>query len=271
MGHMLHLDLNYRHGQTDISCDYVLNFQTITVGAEPVAHPPTPRHPLLVPFGYPRDPAGFQVLIWNVYDISLGFNRSLVRGLIVALNPDVMILTETWTRDLESFVPFMDSFDFGSNVLRRSVSGASARGGVWVLYRKGMVTDLFRYRHLEMSIGHMTSPRHLSVFAHILKGVVPPLVRFVQADEYIRVFHFRNGGGRFCFFIRAPRDRVLSLEVNVVPPSVLRGPNPSSYDYVLRVQTYPLGGSASRSFPPAGSLAFVPLSVPVPISSIGVL
>ncbi|KAF7808298.1 uncharacterized protein G2W53_035041 [Senna tora] len=150
-GHMLH---NYRHGQTDVSCDYVLNYQTISVGAESVARPPAPGHPLLVPFGYSRDPVGFQVLIRNVRDISLGFNHSLVRGLIVALNPAIVNLTETRTRDLESFVPFVDSFDFGSNVLHHSVLEGSAGGGVWVLYREGLVMDLFRYhhRHLEMSI-----------------------------------------------------------------------------------------------------------------------
>ncbi|KAF7812520.1 uncharacterized protein G2W53_033496 [Senna tora] len=91
-GHMLHLDLNYRHGQADVTCDYVLNFQIIPIGGEPVNHPPALGHPLLVPFGYPRDPASFQVLIWNVRDISLGFNRSLVRGLIANLNPAVLFL-----------------------------------------------------------------------------------------------------------------------------------------------------------------------------------
>ncbi|KAF7807958.1 uncharacterized protein G2W53_040119 [Senna tora] len=61
----------------------------------------------------------------------------------------------------------------------------------------------------------------------------------------------------------------LEEEVNfVVPPEALRGPNPSSYDYVLRVQTYPVGGSATRSFPPVGSLVFVPLTIPVSIGSI---
>ncbi|KAF7834774.1 uncharacterized protein G2W53_009633 [Senna tora] len=180
-GHMLHLDLNYRHGQAEVSCDYVLNFQTILIGAEPVVQPPAPRHSLLVSFGYPRDPTGFQVLVWNVRDISLGFNRSLVRGLIVALNPTVVILTETRTRDLESFVPFVDSFDFGSNILRRSIPGGSARGGVWVLYREGLVTDLFlyRHRHLELSFD-MSSPCHLAVFARRLEGVIPPPIRFIS-------------------------------------------------------------------------------------------
>ncbi|KAF7831753.1 uncharacterized protein G2W53_014086 [Senna tora] len=248
MGHMLHLDLNYRHGQTDVTCDYVLNFQTIPVGGEPVTHPPAPGHPLLVPFGYPRDPAGFQVLIWNVRDISLGFNCSLVCGLIATLNPAVVILTDTQTRDLEGFVPFVELFDFGSNVLRRSVPGGSARGGVWVLYREGLITNLFRYRHrhLEISIGRaavlyvvylaMTSPRHLAAFHSRLEGVTPPPVRSILADEYIRVLRFRHGAERFGFFIRAPRNLVLSLEVNfVLPPGALRGPSFGNYGYVLRV------------------------------------
>ncbi|KAF7839530.1 uncharacterized protein G2W53_008012 [Senna tora] len=228
--HMLHLDLNYRHGQTNVTCDYVLNFQTIPMGGQPVAHPPAPGHPLLVPFGYPRDPAGYQVLVWNVRDISLGINRSLVRDLIVDLNPAVR-------------------------------SGGSARGGVWVLYREGMVTDLFRYRHRHLKCPLVVLSRGvlLLLLASLLamrsgatsrglEEVVPPHVRSFQADEHVRVYRFCHNAGRFGFFIRAPRQLVLELEVNFVIPT-----------------------RASRSFPPAESSVFVPLSVPVPIGSIGVL
>ncbi|KAF7811804.1 uncharacterized protein G2W53_032780 [Senna tora] len=105
-----------------------------------------------------------------------------------------------------------------------------------------------------------------------LEEVVPPPVRSFQADEYARVYRFRHNAGRFGFFVRAPWQLVLELEVNfVVPPGALCCPSLGNYDYVIRVQTYLVGGSASRSLPPADSSAFVPLSVPIPIGSIGVL
>ncbi|KAF7807967.1 uncharacterized protein G2W53_040128 [Senna tora] len=118
---LLYLEIDCWGGFTGEHCNYDISFQSIPIGRELVPHPAGPGHLSLEPFGYPHDPEGFQVLIWNVLDISLEFNRSLVQGIIDSINPDVVILMETRTRDLESFVPYDHSFHFGTNILHRSM------------------------------------------------------------------------------------------------------------------------------------------------------
>ncbi|KAF7807139.1 uncharacterized protein G2W53_039300 [Senna tora] len=62
------------------------------------------------------------------------------------------------------------------------------------------------------------------------------------------------------------------MEINfIVPVGMSFDLDPPNYDYILCVQTFPVGGNVSLCIPPVGSSAFVPMSLPLAVGSFGVL
>ncbi|KAF7802676.1 structural maintenance of chromosomes protein 6B-like [Senna tora] len=71
-GHFLYIVIDHRVGAPNERCDYVISFQSVPLGGEPVRYEAFPDCPyeFVSPY-HPRDLEGFRILMWNARDISV--------------------------------------------------------------------------------------------------------------------------------------------------------------------------------------------------------
>ncbi|KAF7823720.1 uncharacterized protein G2W53_021864 [Senna tora] len=265
--HFLYIVIDYRDGVPNQRCDYVISFQSIPLGGEPVRYGAFPDRPyeFMSPY-HPRDPKGFWVLLWNVRDILIQLRQNVVQTLADSLGSDVIILTETRTRDLTLAESFMGSFGVDNgNMVRRRMSSGIPWGRVWLMFRSSFVVMGEVVCLYKGWFGFFYSSCTLPVFS-IAMSPRPSSPSFMplsptdpECDEDV--------GNHGHFFLASLRC-TLNVEVRVLPSTTMS----SLYNYVLRVETFPVGGYVSGPRPFVVSPYFVSLPFPMlPVGTFGVL